>query len=220
MQTQTARLWLPDELHGSGSVGLPDGDLAALRAVADWIKVFVVNPHPDLGRPGPVCPFVPEALARGTLWLAPERIADRTLPEVVEVIREYKDLFLNTAPVVGDDASYKVIVVVFTDLEADRSPGVFGDVLEELAGPSYVGDGIVFGPFYQGNKGSAIYNPSFHPFQSPAPFLFVRQGVVSDWKFNLNDQVWLTHWADRFGASAVHALAAELRRLPWNARRG
>ena len=87
MQTQMARLLLPDDLHGAGSAGLPDGDLAALRAVADWIKAFVVNPHPDLGRPGPVCPFVPEALARGTLWLAAERIADHALPEVVDVIR-------------------------------------------------------------------------------------------------------------------------------------
>jgi hypothetical protein len=51
------------------------------------------------------------------------------------------------------------------------------------------------------------------------PFLFVRQGVISDWKFFLHNQVWLNYWAHRFGESAVHALAEELRRLPWRARR-
>jgi hypothetical protein len=34
------------------------GDLDALRAVADWIEAFVIRPHKDLGRAGPVCPFV------------------------------------------------------------------------------------------------------------------------------------------------------------------
>jgi chromosomal replication initiation ATPase DnaA len=30
---------------------------------------------------------------------------------------------------------------------------------------------------------------------------------------------WLNLWARRFGESAVHALAEELRRLPWRVRR-
>ena len=118
-----------------------------------------------------------------------------------------------------DDANYKVIVVVFTDLRADRAQGVFDDVLQQLAVPSYLEDGIVFGPFYEGNTGTAIYNAGFRPFQSPVPFLFVRQGVISDWKFFLDKQDWLDCWAHRFGESAVHALAEELRRLPWRARR-
>jgi hypothetical protein len=70
----------------------------------------------------------------------------------------------------------------------------------------------VFGPFYQGNEGTAIYNSSFRPFQSPVPFLFVRQGVISDWKFFLDKEDWLNLWARRFKESAVHALAEELRR--------
>ncbi len=132
----------------------------------------------------------------------------------------YKSLFLDAEPAQGDDADYKVIVVVFTDLSADRAQGVFDDVLQQVAVPSYVEDGILFGSFYKVNQGTALYNASFRPFQSPAPFLFVRQGVISDWKFFLDNQEWLNLWAHRFGESAVHALAEELRRLPWRARRG
>jgi hypothetical protein len=47
----------------------------------------------------------------------------------------------------------------------------------------------------------------------------VRQGVISDWKFFLDNDEWLNLWAGRFGESAVQALAEELRPLPWNARR-
>ena len=218
MPTQTANLFLLEDLDDvARTSALADNDLAALRAVADWIETFVVKPHKDLGRAGPVCPFVPAALERKTFWLAPEQIADRGAPDVVELIDGYKSLFLDTQPIDGDDAIYKVMVVVFTDLPADRAQGVFDDVLQQLAVPSYVEDGIVFGPFYEGNEGTAIYNSSFRPFQSPAPFLFVRHGVVSDWKFFLDNEEWLNYWARRYGESAVRALAEELRRLPWRA---
>jgi hypothetical protein len=113
-----------------------------------------------------------------------------------------------------------VIVVVFTDLPADRAQGVFDDVLQHLAVPSYAEGGVVFGPFHDGNEGTALYNSSFRPFQSPAPFLFVRQTVISDWKFFLDNEDLFNLWAHRFGESAVHALAGELRRLPWQAGRG
>jgi hypothetical protein len=51
------------------------------------------------------------------------------------------------------------------------------------------------------------------------PFLFVRLTVISDWKFFLDKEDWLNLWARRFGKSAVHALAEELRRLPWRVGR-
>ena len=220
MPTQTTNLFLLENLEDVGRTSeLAESDLEALQAVADWIKTFVVKPHKDLGRAGTVCPFVPGSLERKTLWLAPEQIADRDVPEVVELMSGYKRLLLDTQPAEGDDVVYNVIVVVFTDLAADRAQGVFDEVLKQLAVPSYAEDGILFGPYYEGNQGTALYNSSFRPFQSPAPFLFVRHGVTSDWKFFLDDDEWLTLWAHRYGESGVQALAEELRRLPWRTAR-
>jgi hypothetical protein len=220
MPAQTTNLFLLEDLEDVGRTSeLAKSDLDALHAVAAWIKAYVVKPHKDLGRAGPVCPFVPGSLERKTLWLAPEQIADRDVPEVVELINGYQRLFLDAQPTDGDDANHKVIVVVFTDLSAARAQGLFADVLQHLAVPSYGEDGIVFGPFYEGHEGTAIYNSSFRPFQSPVPFLFVRYGVISDWKFFLDNEDWLNLWARRFGESAVKALAEELRRLPWRTGR-
>jgi hypothetical protein len=93
------------------------------------------------------------------------------------------------------------------------------DVVELVSGYKrlfrYADDGILFGPYYEGNEGTAIYNSKFRPFQSPVPFLFVRNGVISDWKFFLDNDEWLELWARRYGESAVQALAAELRRTNW-----
>ena len=220
MQTQTANLFLLEDLEdGSKTSKLAKSDLHALNTVADWMKTFVTKPHKDLGRAGPVCPFVPGAFERKTFWLAPERSADRDSQGMVELMKGYKRLLLDTQPTEGDGLDYKVIVVVFTDLPADRAQGIFAGVLQHLAVPSYVEDGVLFGPFYEGNKGTAIYNSSFRPFQSPVPFLFVRHGVISDWKFFLDKEDWLSFWARRYGEAGVRALAEELRRLPWHARR-
>ncbi len=220
MPTQTTNLFLLEDLEEVGRTReLAKSDLEALQAVAEWIKSFVVKPHEDLGRAGTVCPFVPVSLERNTLWLAPEQIADRDGPEVVELMSGYKRLLLDTRPTEGDDVIYNVIVVVFTDLSADRAQGVFDDVLKQLAVPSYAEDGILFGPYYDGNQGTALYNSSFRPFQSPVPFLFVRHGVVGDWKFFLDDEEWLNLWARRNGESGIQALAEELRRLPWRMSR-
>ena len=50
MPTQTTDLFLLEDLEDAGRTSeLAESDLAALRAVADWIKTYVVKPHKDLG---------------------------------------------------------------------------------------------------------------------------------------------------------------------------
>jgi len=219
MPVQTTELLLIDDLEDLGRTsGLGERDLAALRAVADWITSFVTRLHAELGRDGPVCPFVPGSLERRTLWLIPEQVGDSGVREVVDLMDGYRRLFLDTEPTAGEDVTYKVYVVVFTDLSAERAQGLFDGVLEQLALPSYADDGVIFGPFYEGNQGTALYNAAFRPFQSPVPFLFVRHTVVTDWKFFVDDDRWLSLWVDRFGESGARALGEELRKLPWRDR--
>jgi hypothetical protein len=217
---QPTNLFLLEELEEVNSTRkLAESDRNALRAVADWTKTFVARPHRDLGRAGPVCPFVPVALEQKTLWLAPERSAGWSAPDLIQLIDGYKRLLLAAKPVDGDNANYKSIIVVFTDLPAARAKNFFGGVLEQIGVASYVDDGLVMGPFYEGNDGTAIYNPNFRPFTSPVPFLLIRRADISDWKFFLNNEEWLRLWARRYGEAAVQALAEELRRSPWRAMR-
>ncbi len=217
MPTQTANLILFQDLEDSSKTrDLAGSDLNALNTVADWIKTFVVRPNKDLGRAGPVCPFVPGSLERKTLWFAPEQIANRGVPEVVQLVNDYKRLLLRTQPTEGDDAIYKAIMIVFTDLSADHAKEyVDNDQVQRLKKPFYAEDGVVLGEFHERNELPAIYNASFQPFTPPVPFLLLRPAVISDWKFFVGNDDWLGIWARRFGESAVKALAEELRRMNW-----
>jgi hypothetical protein len=183
------------------------------------MKTYVIQPHPDLGRAGPVCPFVPVSLDRRALWLAAEQLTDHDGSALAELMDGYRRLLLDAAPTDGDDA-YPVIVVVFPQLSPDRAPALFDDVAQRLAVPAYAEHGIIYGPFYSGHQGTAIHNANFRPFQSPVPFMFVRQTVVEDWEFFLNNDDYFDLWARRFGLSATHALAERLRHLPWREGHG
>jgi hypothetical protein len=195
---------------------LAESDLSALRTVADWIETFVARPHKSLGRAGPVCPFVPGALERETLWLAPERVAGRSAADLVQLIDGYKRLLLCAEPVEGEGMSYKAIIVVFTDLSADRAKAHLEDVqVQQLKERCYAEDGVVMGDFHDRNEGGAVHNPSFHPFRPPVPFLLMRHTVIGDWMFFLDNQDLLGAWARHFGESAVAALAEQLRRTDW-----
>jgi hypothetical protein len=219
-EQSTTDLLLLEELDNtSRTTHLAEGTVNALREVAEWITSFVAKPHEDLGRSGPVCPFVPGSLERDTLWLAPEHVSGRSVPEVVEVLKGYKRLFKEAQPTEGADTTYKSIVVVFTDLSEERAAQFFAEVLKPLAVPSYADDGFVMGGFHSSSPGTALYNPGFRPFTSPVPFLLMRQAVVDDWKFFLEMEDWLTMWAHRYPESGAQALAVELRRLPWRTGR-
>jgi hypothetical protein len=217
MPAATTDLFLLEELEDVSRTGqLADSDLQALRTVADWITTFVARPNKDLGRAGPVCPFVPGALDQKTLWLAPEQIANRSVPDVVQLLNGYKLLLLRAKPLEGDDATSKAIVVVFTDMSADRARAYVDDgQIQQLKRPFYADEGVVLGEFHERNEGSAVRNPNFHPFKAPVPFVLMRPAVTGDWVFYLDNDGWLSIWARRFGGSAVQALAEELRRTNW-----
>jgi hypothetical protein len=139
------------------------------------------------------------------------------MPDVAERITGYQELFKRARPIDGDDTVYKSYVVVFIDLPTERAGEFFDDLLQRIAVPSYANGGFVMGGFFESNEGTAVYSTTFRPFTSPVPFLLVRQAVVSDWKFFLDNEDFLDLWARRYGDAGARELAEQLRRLPWRA---
>jgi hypothetical protein len=220
MPAQTTNLFLLEDLEDSSRTSkLADSDLDSLRIVTDWINTFVTQPHKDLGRSGPVCPFVPGSLERKALWLAPEHIANQSAADLVHLVNDYKALLLRGQSGGADDAIYKAILLVFTDVSADRANDDLNDVhMQDLNQPAYADDGVVLGQFHERNEGSAVRNPNFHPFRAPIPFLLMRLAVTGDWVFFLDNEDWFNTWTRRWGESAVQALAKELRLTNWRSR--
>lgn len=154
----------------------PDHPLAI---TTQWMRRFLGRPHPDLGRPGPVCPFVPGAIAQDTIWLGSVAATDRR--EIAAIVSNYRDLFLELEPKTGDASMMKAIVIVFPSIDADQAT-IIDDVQSELKA-NFVASGLMLGEFHERNEGPGLRNAHFRPLRSPIPSLAIRHMVESDLPF-------------------------------------
>ncbi|HVG44431.1 MAG TPA: hypothetical protein VM890_06850 [Longimicrobium sp.] len=184
---------------------------AAIRTILAWARAFLTQPHPELGRTGPVCPFVRPALARGTIFYTVCPGADLDVDQVESVARSYRDWFLELEPVGGRDAQYKSINIIFPDVPASAMERVVEGAQERLK-LLYARERIMLGEFHPGppQKGG-LWNEHFRPLRSPLPLLGIRHMVPTDFAF-LRDSRELTEvYLAAFGDRVPDALAETVR---------
>jgi hypothetical protein len=180
---------------------LPDD--APMAVILAWVNSFLARPHPDVGRPGPVCPFTPTALALDTIWLTEIEETDPDRDTIVRLIGQYRDLFLQIEPRSGPMAINKTILVVFPHLGGDAAK-LIDEAQSELKA-SFVELGLMLGEFHADNESPGLRNPEFRPLRSPVPMLAIRHMVESDLPF-------LRRSIDEPGIRAAY-LRSYLRRL-------
>jgi hypothetical protein len=157
-------------------------DLPYLNEMTDWVKTFLAKPHPELGRPGPVCPFVPRALQLNAIRMAVIRASHLEQYQIEDLVRQYRDIFLQTPPVEGELAFYKAIMLIFPDIPADAAFKLIDGVQQKLK-PFFVESGLMIGEFHQHNESPGLHNPDFRPLRSPIPMLAIRYMAESDLPF-------------------------------------
>ncbi|WP_139236564.1 DUF6875 domain-containing protein [Rugamonas rubra] len=158
---------------------------APLAEVLAWTRAFLARTHPDLGRKGPVCPFVPIALAQDSIWLAEINDPEPSLESIAAVIATYRDLFLATPPTDGPDSINKAFMVLFPNLGAEGAAVV--DQVQYRLKRDFVDMGLMLGEFHALNESAGLRNPDFRPLRSPIPILAIRHMVDSDLPFLLRD---------------------------------
>jgi len=152
-----------------------------LAEILGWVRSFLARPNPELGRTGPVCPYVPTALSLDTIWcaLVPGAVTDPA--HLAAVIGEYRDLFLSLEPRQLPEAMNKAILIVFPDL-GEGGAAVVDEVQRELK-PRFVETGLMLGEFHGANESPGLRNPDFRPLRSPIPMLAIRHMVETDLPF-------------------------------------
>lgn len=177
---------VPWRLHTTLEVDRLRRDLAAMSEIQTWVREFLAQPHPDLGRPGAVCPFVPRALQLDTIWMAVARPESPNPKEVKEIVARYREVFLNLPPTTGEDSLYKAILIIFPDVPTEEAPYLIDRVQMELK-PHFVDEGMMIGEFHKLNAAPGLHNPDFFPLRSPLPMLAMRFMVESDLVFLMRE---------------------------------
>ncbi len=158
--------------------------VSCVAKITDWIDNFLAKPHPDLGRSGPVCPFVPRAIQLDTLWVGVIRTKDSSLPlaqQLQDIVHSYRDIFLELEPAQGELAFYKAIMLAFPDID-DSEFAVIDHVQKQLK-PFFVEEGLMLGEFHEQTEAGGLHNPEFRPLRSPVPMLAIRFMAEADLPF-------------------------------------
>jgi len=157
-------------------------DLPYLIEIMEWVKNFLARPHPTLGRPGVVCPFVPHSLKSNSIRLAVIRTKDLYLYQVEEVVRSYQDIFFNMKLKEQELAINKAFLLIFPDVHIEDACRVIDSIQQKLK-PLFVESGLMIGEFHKRNESSGLHNPNFRPLRSPIPLLAIRFMVEADLPF-------------------------------------
>jgi hypothetical protein len=157
-------------------------DLPYLIEIREWVKNFLAQPSSDLGRTGPVCPFIPHALKLNSIQLALIRAKNLEPQQVEEIVLRYRDIFLELEPRDREGGINKAILLIFPDIHLDETPKLIDGVQQKLK-PFFVEQGLMLGEFHNRTETPGLHNPNFRPLRSPIPLLAIRFMVESDLPF-------------------------------------
>lgn len=153
-----------------------------IQALVDWVDNYLCKAHPELGRSGPVCPFVPTALEMGLLYvfIYPHVDFNTDLEEFRQIILKERDLFLETEPRTGNTAQFKSFLMLFPNLPSPKAHKIVDSVQSSLQ-DAFCEKGLMIGEFHPGPPDKrGLWNESFRPLECPIPLLAIRHMVPTD----------------------------------------
>jgi len=173
------QLYTPDEIDQLQQ------DIPYLVETWNWLRNFLAKPHPELGRAGNVCPYIPKALNSNSIRLKVIRSKNLEQQEISDIVLSYRNAFLNLEPKAKEESIYKSIILIFPDINHEEAPRLIDSVQKQLK-PLFVELGLMLGEFHKRNETPGLHNPNFRPLRSPIPMLAIRFMVESDLPFLLS----------------------------------
>ena len=147
---------------------LADVRVEAERTFWQWVDEYVVRPHPEIGRDGPVCPFVPRLVEAGTLFVEVEESLDGTDAAAMEArMREAVSTFEGLA-----DPKRSALVVLFPRVA--RADAEVADRVQEALKPECVPRGLMIGQFHPLSEEPGARNPAFPANRAPIVAIALR----------------------------------------------
>ncbi|MEV0170363.1 DUF6875 domain-containing protein [Streptomyces sp. NPDC050803] len=180
-------------------------DAVVWRRVADWAETYLTGPHAELGRPGPVCPFVAGALARDGLQAAVWPHRPTSAGQVAMIMRAYRDWFLRHGRSSAVPDRHRALCVLFPAVpRADVAWAIDG--VQRTLKSEFAEQGLMIGEFHDGPPPApGLWNAGFRPLHSPVPMLVIRLMVPSDLPFLSGDPRHLAAYRARYGTRSAKA---------------
>jgi hypothetical protein len=181
-------------------------DHPAAAALTEYVGKHLLQPHPELGREGPVCPFVRQTTHRRALWAAVVPGGDGlSVAGMAALVDDAVAVYRTLRDEDGEDGRALTVVTLFPELTRyDRIDRVH---LSRKTG--VVEQGLMLGQFYPGCEVSGLWNKDFRPLDAPLPMLVIRKMMNTDFPFLVERTEWLYSYL-------THVAPDLPRRLRWS----
>ncbi|MYW32202.1 DUF6875 domain-containing protein [Streptomyces sp. SID2119] len=176
----------------------PDpGIEASLASVDAWLTDYIAMNHPEIGRVGPICPFVTPSRKNDSMEIRIRLLGFSPTAELVEEVarsglREYE---LTTWQ--GRNPMLRAMVIVLPDLRSEDTPLL--DRAQEQVKDAFVSRGLMIGQFHRNCDVTAARNPRFAVSRAPVPVFAIRSIALHDIFFLAERRHWFEKYRERFG---------------------
>lgn len=186
-------------------------EAAALLRVARWSRDFLTHPHPELGRPGQVCPYVSSSIRERRFLLTFIRNAASATGRAEEALLQLCDYFVQMEPTCGRQTQRKTIVVLFPDLPTERTGELINGMHQRLK-PHFLSRGLMLGEFYAKSEKRGLHSSQFRPLRSDTPLLVIRAMVLTDIAFLCDDPLFVRRFLDTFAERGCDEVLSYMER--------
>ncbi|WP_327141433.1 DUF6875 domain-containing protein [Nocardia sp. NBC_01327] len=184
---------------------------STVAAFRSWAESFLTQPSEDLGRDGPVCPYVRPSMRRDLLWLAQVPAAEPQPLWLHAIIEDALEVYPELPTGNGNSTSVlRALITVFPNL-TDLS---LIDEMHVEFKTRFVERGAMLGQFYPGCDQPGLWNKDFRPLDAPMPMLVVRSMMTTDFPFLLDRPEWMNAYVRKFAPGLpAHVRAVMVGRL-------
>ena len=94
--------------------------------ILQYVRKFLAKTHHDIGRSGPVCPFVPKSLRKDALHLTVVRTGkgsatNKVKQDIENYLKPFAEEFLKMEPTTGSARAFKAVIFIFPDITLDQT---------------------------------------------------------------------------------------------------
>jgi hypothetical protein len=166
--------------------------------INDWLRTYISQPAADLGRDGPICPFVPPALKANAIQFTFRYDVDAgTEAGIRDALHaEMADFDTVAEPVGGSGSSLESRIVVLP-LADHRGWQRIDSAYESLKNTA-VANGLMLGQFHPDCDERAVRNPAFPVSRSPLALFAMRRMAPHDVLFLHDRPDWFAAYHKRF----------------------
>jgi len=154
----------------------------SLLIARNWIDEYITKPDEQVGRKGPVCPFVPRSIVAKKLFYVLSEVDGPHRDTAMRDTMAAKNLF---APLLGEgdsDDIYDCLIVLLPYLSNSEGGQALRTVHFSLK-PAFVASKFMLGEFHKTMDNRGLHNIDFLSARSPVPLLVVRRMVPTDIAF-------------------------------------